>query len=82
MNANNVVLPAVADDWWWAWTAAAAAAAATLLRVFMAGEVTGEVLEWREDLEETEEVSLRGRALPGSLSAISFRTAWGLSAPV
>ena len=47
----------------------------------MAGDVTGEVFEWREDLEETEEVSLRGRAFPGSLKAINLRTAWGLSAP-
>ena len=47
----------------------------TLRLVFMAGEVTGEVFEWREDLEETEEVSLRGRAFPGSLKAINLRTA-------
>ena len=47
----------------------------------MAGDVTGEVLDWREDLEDTDDVSLRGRAFPGSANAISFLTAWGLSAP-
>ena len=70
-----MVLIPVTGPCCWCWCAV------TLRLVLMAGEVTGEVFEWREDLEETEEVNLRGRAFPGSLNAINLRTAWGLSAP-